>query len=130
MDGRRIADQIDAMAIDTLTEVGLEMEDDLRDSIDTAYPPASAPGQAPHRRSGALQRAVYSVVDEFVDSGPVLTIGYNRSVAPHSEYLTHGTKNMAPRPSIAPLVERWRGARFEEAVNRAMASYTKSQERW
>lgn len=132
MDGTKLAEQLEAeiraRLLDGLREVGVEMEDDLRALINTSYPPASAPGQPPHRRSGALQAAVYSVVEEFVDAGPTVTIAYNNSIAPHAKFLASGTSKMAPRPSIALLKEKWR-ERFPQRMQKAAASFNRSQGR-
>lgn len=70
-----------------------------RDVLNTPFPPASAPGQAPHRRTGGLLRAN----DASIRSLPgaiELRVGVpagspNAAVA---GYLAGGTSRMAPRP--------------------------------
>lgn len=134
MDGERIAQVIEERlrerTIDALRELGLEMEDDLKGMLDTAYPPASTPGNPPHRRTGNLQNSIYSTVEEFVDAEPQCYVGFNQGQAPYGRYLEKGTSRMAARPFIARLKQQWDKSRIAARLAAAMKSYDRSQQPW
>lgn len=71
----------------------------MRNNLSTDYPPASSPGEFPHRRSGNLQAEVH-----VEKPGPLVRrIG---SSAKHAAYLELGTRKMAARPwAIKSLME-------------------------
>ena len=70
--------------------------EDLRRLVGTPYPPASTPGTPPHRRTGRLQRSVFSEVRERAKSISV----YIGARAPYAGYLQRGTRRMAARPFL------------------------------
>jgi len=72
--------------------------------VSAPYPPASRPGQPPHRRSGGLQGAMASRVSR--SAGAVtLSMGVHASspVADQAKALARGTGRMAPRPFLGDL---------------------------
>lgn len=70
-----------------------------RQFLSTPYPPASTPGESPHRRSGDLKSNV-----QVVKPGPLVRqIGSN---TPYAAFLEVGTSKMAPRPwALKSLME-------------------------
>lgn len=127
MDGRPIAEQIDAMAIDALNEIGIEMLDDLREKIDIKSPPSSEPYMPPGRRTGNLQNSTYYSVDQ---ASFTVKVAYNLEVAPYGQFLEEGTAKMAPRPALRRVQSEWNEERLAAAAQKAMDSYTRSQQRW
>ena len=86
--------------------VGKKMLAEMVKSISTPYPPASSPGNPPHRRSGKLIKAVKNArVRETANS-----FVYSFSV-PYLFFLEYGTKRMKPRPFFAKAIEK--GLRFK-----------------
>ncbi len=75
-----------------LNRSGDEIVRAVRESISTPYPPASGPGNPPHRRSGGLWRSIFAT-----RRGDAVTVAAS---APHGEYLERGTSRMAPRPFL------------------------------
>lgn len=101
----------DFPAIDDLHELLVEAANDLlslmlqdaRDRLAEAYPPASQPGEYPHRRSGDLLASTNGEV--IIEPGEVrLVMG---SDMPYSILLEEGTETMEPRPMWGPLVADW-----------------------
>lgn len=98
-----MSDPINLIVNDVLEQVGNGMLDDLRQTLADDYPPASSPGESPHRRTGYLQESVSWGVDRF---GPIYTLTV-ASTALYSVYLEFGTERMAARPFMAPALQRW-----------------------
>ncbi len=81
-----------------LHDEGEQAVAELREQLSEPYPPASDPGDPPHRRSGQLASSiVYSL------TGTTLRIG---STDPKAQYLEYGTERMAARPFLRPANER------------------------
>lgn len=95
---------IDAIVLATLDELAEQIVADVRDRIDVSFPPASDPGESPHRRSGRLRDLVSSDVEQ---DGPSLTMLTVLSAAPYSIYLESGTAHMAARPFMGPARDDW-----------------------
>jgi hypothetical protein len=91
-------DQIDAIVLEVAEQFAQDMTEDIKDSLDTAYPPSSNPGEKPHKRSGQLQEGIVSTV---IQQGPLTQVQIE-STAPHSAYLESGTKHLAARPFMEP----------------------------
>ena len=72
-----------------LTEVGKASEEAFRNGMSKKYPPASAAGDWPANRTGALKESIRSEV-----SGDVLTVGTGEIYA---VYLRYGTSRMGRR---------------------------------
>lgn len=92
------------------------------DVVNVPYPPASRPGEPPHRRTRTLQRDL-TVWLERVPGGAVMHMGWRRGRPDYAEYLAKGTRRMAARPAL-PEVWRTRGhdaiATVVEALRRAL----------
>lgn len=86
-------EQIDAIVLESLDEIGRDLVFAIQLEISDLYPPSSAPATPPHLRSGNLQRGMNYTVDQFHD-GYTLTIV---SSAEYSQYLRDGTGKMAAR---------------------------------
>ena len=97
--GDAVLAQIRAAAASGMEAAGRALVSSTVSDISTPYPPASRPGQPPHRRGGGLRRGVGSTV---VRSGTTvaLTVGVPRSspVARQARALQGGTSRMAARP--------------------------------
>jgi hypothetical protein len=72
----------------------------LQKALGVQGPPASRPGQIPHRQTGALQRSAYAWV---VPAGPDETVIEVGATAPHAAAVA------ATRPFIEPVMEQIRG---------------------
>jgi hypothetical protein len=80
---------------DACEAFGADIVEEIRSEIATSYPPASSPGEPPHRRSGNLiASSGHSVISEVSASRVELTI-YN--TAPYAVFLRDGTGRMAAR---------------------------------
>lgn len=94
-----------------VTAYGKEMVATVQQDLSTPYPPASAPGESPHKRTGALAEGVSSECRKDFSS-ITLTIkservGDNPDVPAE---LNYGTPHMAPRPY-------WEKAKAEVQTN-------------
>src|SRR4051812_26774339 len=75
-------------------DTGKEAVRELKQTLSEPYPPASKPGEPPHKRTGELQQSVgYEVTTE--DKVVKLTL---KVTADHAFYLEYGTATLAPRP--------------------------------
>lgn len=69
--------------------------------ISSKFPPASAPGEPPHMRSGELKASNRSEVDS-VENKVTIKVSNTSSYA---GYLEFGTEKMAPRPFFRPAMD-------------------------
>lgn len=89
-----------------LIEVGALLAERHRESLGESYPPASQPGEFPHRRTGLLQTSVDyepKTADEVIRTGSV-KVAYDLDVAPHAQYMSG-----MDRLGISDTKERIRG---------------------
>lgn len=78
-----------------MSVVAREMEEEIRASIQKPYPPASKPGNPPHRRSGYLAGSVTGTGDQK---------GIRIHEAQYGRFLEGGTARMDPRPHVLPVL--------------------------
>jgi hypothetical protein len=69
---------------------------DTQRRVSTPYPPASQPGEPPHRRTGALMRSISGGVT-MTRNTITATV---RARAPHAKHLDPGGGRIAQRPFI------------------------------
>jgi HK97 gp10 family phage protein len=85
----------------------IKVKSDVQKSLNTNFPPASDPGQPPHKRTGTLYRSVYNQIEK---TGKLITgiVGDNaqKNSATYPEMLEFGTSKMSPRPYLRPAVEK------------------------
>jgi hypothetical protein len=95
-------------ALSAVTEVGGRIQDSLHERLNVAYPPASAPGESPHRRTGNLAAGVTLNVTED-DQGVLAEVHYTRANGDPSipAWLEGGTSKMRARPAVVPEYEKW-----------------------
>jgi hypothetical protein len=98
------------LADQRLGRVVHELADNVRTDVNISYPPASIPGQPPHKRSGGLQRAV---VGSRIGAGD-WAYG-THLVEPHPDgrgranlglWMEEGTVSMRARPFLVPVLAR------------------------
>ena len=75
---------------------------DVRMALNREWPPASAPGGYPHKRTGNLRKSI----DYWMDSTAraAAWVGANEDAQYWSD-LEYGTKRMAARPFLRPRAE-------------------------
>lgn len=83
--------------------VAEEIRDDTRDAVGTPFPPASSPGEYPHRRSGEFQRSIRYATDARERK----IILYSTD-DPKAIWLEYGTRHMKPRPTFRKAANRFR----------------------
>lgn len=109
---------------DGLEEAARSLAWHIRRSISTPYPPASEPGEPPHRRTGTLYRGVGSTVNRQT---LVARIVVDRKVF-YWKFLERGTSMMDPRPFVRPMVLKRRRITKETvaaAARRGFRRYSK-----
>ena len=84
-------------------EVAAWLENAIKETIGTPYPPASTPGQPPHRRTGNLHDNLRITADT-TGAGAL-----NVWTVPYGPFLEGGTSKMAPRPFVGPFLLGRRG---------------------
>lgn len=87
-----------------LVAAGAEIVSEIEDSISTAWPPPSEPGEPPHVRTGSLRRSVRLDEAETVP-GIVIAAGGPGTLVPYAGHLEFGTSTMEPRPFVLPVID-------------------------
>lgn len=117
MDGPRISEsglelfvaRVRQALVGALNDIGERAVEELRESISTPYPPASEPGERPHRRSGALAGGVtHSVQVESEGLELIIEVAREGGNPSIPAFLEHGTSRMRARPYALPSFERWK----------------------
>lgn len=86
----------------------------VRDKLRIPGPPASSPGEPPHRRSGELQGNILPLLDV---TNPDQPTAYIQANTPYAEVLELGGGHVAARPFLRPtLVEE------SDAIERILGS--------
>ena len=110
----RLADQVEWAVQAAVEEGAHDLRREARDLLSLAGRGApSAPGEPPRRQTGALRD---SVSVELAPDRLSATVGTNLDVGAQLEF---GTRDMAPRPWLAPAADNARPkirARIEEAL--------------
>ena len=116
-----------------LNEMGREWVKLLRWTIDEPYPPASEPGDPPHRRTRTLQRSMkYKVKphasnahDLMIFANPETFAKYAPNGYDYSYDLEHGRANLEPRPyfrvvrkQLQPHLQPWFARLFAQYLAR------------
>ena len=81
-------------------KAGEFLEEDIKESLGTLWPPASSPGDVPHKRTGRLQEAI---THETQSKGPEVTTRVGVATeedAHYAGFLEIGTSRMQPRPFL------------------------------
>lgn len=119
-----ISSGISACVVAGLDGAGMEIVEDIQARISDQYPPASKPGESPHRRSGNLQRCTdWRVVTES-DGRQVSLIVDNAAF--YAEFLRSGTRTMGARDFFGPGdVDRYLPRVIDAVVNEINDRYGK-----
>lgn len=56
--GKQVLRHVNRLTAEYLLDIGLLAQQTLMDRLNTPYPPASRPGEFPHRRTGRLRQSV------------------------------------------------------------------------
>lgn len=97
-------------------EVGLnrlveEQANTAQQLVNTPYPPASSPGNPPHKRSGNLQVHIHALPAVLTQGGFIAGLGVPMDEVPYARRLELGfvgtdskgrRYNQAPRPYLVP----------------------------
>lgn len=93
-------------------------EEQLRKDISTPWPPASAPGQPPHRRTGRLHTGIMKFTGIHGNSVRGIMVSQRPGGDPAvPSYLEHGTNRMAARPYMRRSFERVRAVVHDQIMN-------------
>lgn len=93
-------------------------------NLNTPYPPASSPGDFPHRRTGNLRNAI----DYWINRKTLSVYVGPNTDAPYAWHLERGTSRMAARPFLAPSYGQIKASmkrRIADATKSAMRKYMK-----
>ncbi len=104
--GDQVLAEISSAVLGAMTAAGQALAAGVVSSISAPYPPASSPGQPPHRRSGGLRAEVTSRTTRAAGA-VTMTVGVpsDSPVRTQAQALQGGTARMAARPFV-PTVER------------------------
>lgn len=130
-------DQHRAALVKTMEDIGSAIEAELQERLNEAWPPASLPGESPHRRTGLLRAGAGHQTDES-EAGVTETIyssrgGGDPNVPTYLEFGVQGRANyavrlgrradidrgsrsggMAARPFMQPVRDAWNEVLFYE----------------
>jgi hypothetical protein len=99
-----------------VNRTGLFYQTKVKEILNLAKsPPASSPGQPPHKRTGTLGRSFRTMPTRKVGRRIILTLGTDVVYARPLEY---GTSRMAARPFLGPT---YRNKKHRAAVDREIA---------
>ena len=85
-----------------LKAAGIHLSNEVKKNVSDPYPPASAPGDPAHRRTGHLRR---SYTWEFDEETMTCRVGTN---VIYGLYLEIGTASMDARPVLRPTLAKER----------------------
>lgn len=105
---KRTVDGLPGNIQQALLDTGDEIVKDIRANWSGTYPPASAPGQAPAKRSGDLDLSIEAQPASSASSSTVFQVTVVAK-AQHGKFLEYGTSKMAARPFMRPAVLRNKG---------------------
>jgi HK97 gp10 family phage protein len=89
------------MSNEGILRAAMYLKNRIRRNLSTPYPPASDPGEYPHRRTGELRRSVQ------LQQGKTGTVRVGANV-PHGRFLELGTSIMEPRPWLSQTLQEER----------------------
>ena len=107
---------VHARLMQRFSAIGSLMVQDLKHTLSTPYPPASEPGQPPHKRSGRLYDSIRW--ETAASPQPTLWVGtsayrWERGGTPQTggypRFLEWGTSLMEKHPFMQPVVDRMDG---------------------
>ena len=85
-----------------MRNVGRKSVNIIKKSIAIDYPPASDPGEPPHKRTGLLYRSIATGTQTI---GNEITLNLTVDT-PCAAYLEYGTRKMAARPYVEKVVQQ------------------------
>lgn len=103
-----------AAIADAIERAAKHLKTAIRRNIKEPYPPASAPGEYPHKRTGNLRRSIDIWVNRKTLEGYV---GPTED-APYGIFLEYGTRKMDARPFLMPTL-RLEQTRIRNTIQRA-----------
>lgn len=110
-----IPGRLEAEFREVLEAAGAREEATIKASLGTDAPPASKPGEVPHRRTGELQAGIGHAVGGDIDAGLDLEMTCS---ATHGKYLEPS------RPFMAPALDRLKASLVGELADRIRATFT------
>lgn len=104
--------------------LGIQSAASISVSLDTAYPPASLPGEAPHKRTGNLRAGVdYRTFSDGNDFYCVVSSSRAQGDPDVPVFLEFGTWKMEARPYMRPEMFSYvNTSRLPLAMTRAFSS--------
>lgn len=104
---------IDRMILETMTQFGADMVDDIQFEVNILYPPASVPYEPPHRRTGRLHD---EITFNIAQQGPITNLMVI-SGAPYSARLEGPMR----RFFMGPAQEKWTPILFQRLAEKFSA---------
>ena len=116
---QRIGEQVESIATDMAKSAARRGVHEGKRAVSTPYPPASLPGNPPHRRTGRFRRGINATVTAVSRTlhGAIQIRGRVSSRAPYGKFLEFGTRRMRARP-WAKIVLKGIGAAMRKGRRR------------
>lgn len=110
----KVTEALVAGARKGLAMAAAEFQENLKTSISIPYPPASAPGEPPHKRTAQLRD---SIATEEDNDGDIQRVGTDVDYGRHLEWgMDPENPGLAPRPFFRPMLASMTG-RIVELVS-------------
>lgn len=105
--GDAVKKQIQAEKVKNVERAAITFQNEVKRAISEPSPPASEPGQPPHKDTGRLRASISREVDR---AEPSARVGTN---LPYGKWLELGTRKMAARSFLVSTFQRIQGRLLE-----------------
>lgn len=102
------------LATSALDQFGQRVTNDIRERLSIQYPPASLPGEDPHKRTGRLREGIHHEIESSAEGLAMSVLSERSGGNPNVPlFLNEGTSKMKPRPYAQMTRDKWEPVVFD-----------------